>query len=74
MLKNITMSAEQALIRRAREKALRERRTLNGAFREWLARYVGAGRESEDYDELMKKLSYAKPTKHYTREEMNARR
>ena len=44
MLKNITLSAEEHLIRAAREKAQHEHTTLNAAFRQWLVRYVQAGK------------------------------
>ena len=41
MSKNITLTADGSLIERARERARRERTTLNEAFREWLMRYAG---------------------------------
>ena len=40
-MKNITLSGDEALIQKAREKARRENTNLNAAFREWLSRYVG---------------------------------
>jgi len=73
MLKNITLSAEEQLIRKAREKARREHTTLNARFRRWLKQYVNAERSLRDYDTLMKSLSYAKPGKSFTRDEMNER-
>ena len=39
-MKNVTLSADERLIRQARERARREKKTLNAVFREWLARYV----------------------------------
>jgi hypothetical protein len=36
MLKNITLRAEENLIRRARERAAAENTTLNAEFRRWL--------------------------------------
>jgi hypothetical protein len=36
MLKNITLSADEELIRKAREKAQKEHTTLNASFRQWL--------------------------------------
>ena len=73
MLKNITLSAEERLIRKAREKARRERTTLNDNFRRWLKQYVNANNGSKDYDILMKSLNYADSGKSFTRDEMNER-
>jgi hypothetical protein len=39
MLKNITLSAEEELIHRARQKAQNERTTLNANFRCWLKQF-----------------------------------
>lgn len=72
-MKNITLSGDEALIRKAREKAKQENTNLNAVFREWLARYVGQDGEQEEYRSLMKRLSYANPGRHFSREEMNAR-
>lgn len=73
MLKNITLSAEESLIHLAREKAKKNKKSLNIIFREWLARYAANDRVSMDYQTLMKKLKYAKVGKHFTRDEMNER-
>ena len=72
-MKNITLSGDETLIEKAREKARRENTTLNSVFREWLARYVGYNGEQEEYRSLMKRLSYAKPGQRFSREEMNER-
>jgi hypothetical protein len=74
MLRNITFSAEDQLIDKAREKAAREERTLNAVFREWLDRYVGQDDVGKRYDELMSRLSYVRAGQKFTREEMNERR
>lgn len=73
MLKNITLSAEEKLIRKARAKAIRERTTLNENFRRWLKQYVNTKHVSTDYDKLMNTFSYASPGNSFTREEMNER-
>ena len=73
MLKNITLSAEEKLIREAREKAQREHTTLNTNFRQWLSQYVGANLREGDYEALMNTLAYAEPGRKFTREQMNAR-
>ena len=73
MLKNITLSAEEWLIRKAHEKARRERITLNENFRRWLKQYVNDNNGAKDYDALMKSLNYAASGKSFTRDEMNER-
>lgn len=40
MAKSITLSADDMLIKRAREKARRENTSLNQLFRNWLKKYV----------------------------------
>jgi len=73
MLKNITLSAEQDLLREAREKARQEHTTLNSVFRSWLARYVGQGRSGAEYVTVMEQLSYADAGRSFTRDELNER-
>ena len=74
MLKNITLSAEDVLIQKARQKAMSEKKTLNALFRDWLKKYVHKNDPVEAYNQLMKRLSYARPGRKFTREEMNERR
>ncbi len=73
MLKNITLSADEELIRKAREKAQREQTTLNESFRKWLLQYVNAEARAKDFDELMQSLPYVRPGRKFSREEMNER-
>jgi len=73
MVKNITLSADEELIRRARERAAHENSSLNTAFREWLERYAGQAAAAQRFDELMKRLNYVRPGRRFTREEMNER-
>jgi hypothetical protein len=73
MVKNITFTADERLIQRARTKAVAHHQTLNEIFRQWLKYYVSNNNSEEEYATLMKKLSYAKPGKHFTRDEMNER-
>ena len=73
MLKNITLSAEEELIKKAREKAQKERTTLNATFRQWLKQYVNSSLHGKDYDILMKSLNYAKSGKTFTRNDLNER-
>jgi len=74
MLKNITLSVEDVLIQKARQKAMGEKKTLNMLFRDWLKKYVHKSDPVEDFDRLMEKMSYARTNgKKFTREEMNER-
>ncbi|MFV1974490.1 MAG: hypothetical protein ACC651_02010 [Candidatus Scalindua sp.] len=73
MLKNITLSADESIIKRARNRAAGEHTTLNAKFRYWLKRYAMKDRASGDYIELMKKMEYAKTDRKFTRDEMNER-
>ena len=73
MLKNITLSAEEELIEKARDKARRERTTLNATFRQWLHQYLGRGAKTADYGSFMDSLNYARPGKKFSRDELNER-
>lgn len=73
MLKNITFSAEEDLIRRARERATAERTTLNDEFRRWLEKYVERPGTAEAFADLMDLFEYAQPGRSFQREEMNER-
>ena len=73
MFKNITLSAEEELIRKAREKAQKEHTTLNASFRQWLKQYADSDMGANHYDSLMEALAYAKPGRKFTRDEMNER-
>jgi hypothetical protein len=73
MLKNITLSAEEELIARARDRAGRERTTLNESFRQWLRQYVGRSAKASEYLALMDSVGYARPGRKLTRDELNER-
>lgn len=72
--KNITLSAEEELIKKARKKAQREHTTLNAEFREWLKRYIGADKHLVNFESFMESLSYADSGGgSFSRDEMNER-
>lgn len=73
MVKNITLSADEALIRGARQRAAKENRSFNDAFREWLARYAVPEAIAEGYHDLMRELGSDRAGRKFTREEMNER-
>jgi predicted transcriptional regulator len=71
-MKNITLSADENLIERARVIAKAQRRTLNTAFREWLEHFTQTG-SAQEFDSLMKRLKHVRAGRHSTRHEMNER-
>jgi hypothetical protein len=73
VVKNITFSADEALIEEAREKARKQHTTLNVVFREWLAEYSGRQDRSKQFRDLMKKLDYVQPGRKFSRDEANSR-
>lgn len=73
-LKNITLSADEALIEAARERARTENTTLNEQFRRWLADYARAQERMQRYDEVMTELrGKLKVGRKVSRDEMNER-
>ena len=73
-MKNITLSADEHLIERARQTAQAQRRTLNDAFREWLEQYTAQSGDVEAYRQLMQRLrGHVVAGRKFTREEMNER-
>ena len=40
MVKNITLSADEIIIKKARQRAKQQNTTLNAEFRKWLKRYT----------------------------------
>ena len=73
MIKNITLSVEQSLIEKARDKARREHKSLNELFRRWVGHYVGHEGSAENYKHLMKRLGGIRAGRKFSREEMNER-
>ena len=73
-MKNITLSADEALIEAARERALSEHTTLNEQFRRWLAEYAHTRERMQRYDDVMVTLRGSlKVGRKLTRDEMNER-
>lgn len=73
-MKNITLSADEHLIERARHTAQSQHKTLNAAFREWLEDYVAKSGSLAEYDQLMERLRRrVRSSGPYTRDEMNER-
>lgn len=73
-MKNITLSADEALIETARERAMEEKTTLNAQFRLWLAEYSRIHDQLKAYDETMRTLrGQLVVGRKRTREEINER-
>ncbi len=72
-MKNITLSADEDLIERARLIAREQRRTLNDAFREWLAQFSQSAGDSQGFDALMKRLRHVNAGRRFSRDELNER-
>ncbi len=73
MLRNITLSADEELIRKAREKAAEEKSTLNELFRRWIRQYVERGKTGDELDQVMESMDYVYSGKKFTRDELNER-
>ena len=72
-VRNITLSAEGHLIEHARLRAAQEKKTLNQAFREWLARYAGVEMHHQEYEQLMNRLQHVRSGRTFSRYELNQR-
>ena len=72
-MKNITLSADEDLIEKARTLARSQRTTLNEAFRQWLAQFTASEGDAQNFDSLMQQMRHIKAGGHYTRDEMNER-
>jgi hypothetical protein len=76
-MKNITFSAKEEAIEKARKTAARQHRTLNELFREWLDDVPVAStrnkKNPERFDELWEQVNYLRVGKRLSRDEMNER-
>ena len=72
-MKNVTLSADEALIEQARAVARAQHKTLNVAFREWLRDFVQQSGSVQEFDSLMKRLAHVNAGRRFSREEMNER-
>ena len=72
-MKNITFSATESDIERAREVARSEHRSLIDAFREWLIQYGSRRVSAGEVTELYNSLRHVNAGRKFTRDEMNER-
>jgi len=72
-VKNITLSADEDLIERARLVARSQHTTLNAAFREWLVSFTRQSGNVQEFDALMRRLRHVNAGRRFSRDEMNER-
>lgn len=72
-VRNVTFSADEGALERAREVARSEHKTLNDAFREWLIQYGSRRVTAADIEELYRSLRHVNAGRKFTRDEMNER-
>jgi len=75
-MRNITLSAQEDAIERAREVAARRHRTLNEMFREWLENINNQPQDkdvSSKLESLWEQTNYLRVGKKVSRDEMNER-
>jgi predicted transcriptional regulator len=73
-MKNVTLSAPDDLLDRARRRAESESTTVNALFRQWLAQYVGEKTLNRaDVERILASVSHFRAGRRFTREERNER-
>jgi hypothetical protein len=72
-LKNITFSADAALIEKARRQANIDNITLNDAFRAWLEQFVRPIQSADEYKSFMHEFKGKLIGSRFIREEANER-
>ena len=70
-MKIITFNADPTLIAKAKEQARKAGMTLNDAFQQWLHGFAGQGSGVAKYRDLMKRVQYVRPGRHFSRQELN---
>ncbi len=73
VLKNITLSAEEALLQKARARAAAEHKSLNAVFRDWIAQYAHPGTRLHSYRAMMRQIGPIRTGGPFSRDEANAR-
>ncbi len=73
MARNITLSADEGLIERARARARQQRTSLNAVFRQWLAAYAGEQNAADSYCQLMEQFEAVRSDRSFSRRELNER-
>ncbi len=69
----MTLSADDSLIDLARDRAAREKTTLNAVFRQWLAAYGNPTQSREQVRETFTQFDHYVVGRKFSRDEMNER-
>ena len=73
-MKNITFRIEDDLLMRAKEKARKERKSLNSIIQTWLKEWTGQNKQAYDYNKLMDRLNeVCESGGTFSRDELNER-
>lgn len=70
---NVTLSADEDLIRRARARARARASTLNAEFRAWLEQYVSAEAAGAAFDAIHAQTEYVRVGQRFDRDQLNER-
>jgi len=70
-MKKIIFRADEEIIEKAKLVARDQGKTLNTAFREWLAEFAGRSGSAKKAERLMRRLGHVKAGHRFTRDEMN---
>ena len=72
-MKNITLSADEHIIQRARDEARARQTTLNALFREWLNELAGGQERRERVAKVLARMAEFDSAGPFTRDELNER-
>lgn len=72
-MKNVTFRISEESLNKAREKAAKEKRSLNKLINQWIKNYSATKDETFDVRRYMKRIKGEKIGRTFTREEMNER-
>jgi hypothetical protein len=72
-MKNVTLSANEDVIRKAKNKAQNNNTTLNSLFRKWLDDYTRDRNLALELERFLIKTEYAEAGRGFTRDEFNER-
>lgn len=72
-MKNVTFRIQEDMLRKAREKAGKERKSLNNLINQWLKNYSATQDEAFDVHKYLERVRGVKIGRKFTREEMNER-
>lgn len=72
-MKNVTFRIQEEPLNKAREKAAKEKRSLNKLINQWIKNYSATKDEVFDVRQYVKRIKGEKIGRTFTREEMNER-